>query len=79
MPSTNKLEREAVLRALGGSTSSRTWNLLIDVVAQPGKFTPTASTLNDFNVEGSRRYWVHVAIDRYTGKVIDKQLERVDE
>jgi hypothetical protein len=30
-------------------------------------------------VEGERRYWLHVAIDRYTGQVVDKQLEVVNE
>jgi hypothetical protein len=26
-------------------------------------------------VEGEQHFWVHVAIDRFTGKVIDKQIE----
>jgi hypothetical protein len=27
----------------------------------------------------SQHYWVHVAIDRFTGQVIDKQIEVVNE
>lgn len=77
--SVNKMEREAAMRALAGSTSTRTWNLLIDLVAQSGKFPPNATSLDDFVVEGTRRYWMHVAIDRYTGKVIDKYLETVND
>jgi len=30
-------------------------------------------------VEGEQYYWVHVAIDRFTGQVIDKQIEVVNE
>jgi hypothetical protein len=30
-------------------------------------------------VEGEQRYWVHVGIDRFTGKIIDKQVEVVKE
>jgi hypothetical protein len=80
----NKAYREAPLRALADVTNTRTWNLLIDIVAQPGVFSPsapaTAAALNSgFIVQGESRYWLHVAIDRYTGKVVDQQLERVYE
>jgi hypothetical protein len=30
-------------------------------------------------VEGEQRYWVHVAIDRFTAQVIDKRIEVVNE
>ncbi len=30
-------------------------------------------------VEGEQRYWVHVAIDGFTGQVIGKQIEVVNE
>jgi hypothetical protein len=54
--------------------------LLIDVVAQSGRYKPNANNLeNDFVVEGEQHYWVHVAIDRFTGEVIDKQIEVVNE
>jgi hypothetical protein len=79
-PSSPKTEREAVARALGETVQTRTWNLLIDVIAQTGRYPPNASSLqNGFVVNGEQRYWVHVAIDRFTGRVIDKQIEVVTE
>ena len=53
---------------------------MIDVVAQSGRYKPNANSLqNDFIVEGEQHYWVHVAIDRFTGEVLDKQIEVVNE
>ena len=43
------------------------------------KNAPGETDLKKFNVEGEQRYWVHVAIDRFTGQVIDKQVEVVNE
>jgi hypothetical protein len=78
-----KSEREALVRALADCSNMRTWNLLIDLVAQSGKYPPSANTasnpLDCFVVEGERHYWLHVAIDRYTGQVIDRQIEVVRE
>lgn len=74
-----KTEREAVVRALAETGNLRTWNLLIDFVVQVGRFTPTGTKYSDFLVEGERRYWLHLALDRYTGKVVDQQLEAVNE
>jgi len=71
--------REAPIRALASAGQTRVWNLMIDVVAQAGRFPQSATALDKFAVEGERRYWVHVAIDRYTGQVIDKQIEVVKE
>jgi hypothetical protein len=70
-----KTRREALARALGGVGDTRTWNLFIDVVAQAGRYPRNARNLDDFVVAGQRRCWVHVAIDRYTGRVIDQQVE----
>jgi hypothetical protein len=75
-----KSRREALVRAVSSVSQTRTWNLLIDVVAQSGRYKPNATSLqNDFLVEGEQHYWVHVAIDRLTGQVIDKQIEVVNE
>ena len=77
-----KTQRESIVRALGEAGQTRTWNLMIDVIAQGGRYPPTATTAADlpnFIVEGEQRYWVHVAIDRFTGQVIDKQIEVVNE
>jgi len=81
---TIKPRREAVVRALGELGTTRTWNLLIDVVAQVGHYPPNAATANPgdlskFIVEGERRYWLHVTIDRVTGQVVDEQLELYNE
>jgi hypothetical protein len=49
---------------------TRTWNLLIDVIAQTGKYVPGTtppfddSNANKFVVEGEKRYWLHIALGR---------------
>lgn len=69
-----KRRREAVVRALADVSTTRVWNLMIDVIAQPGR------TVNgQFLVEGEKRYWVHVAIDRLTGEVLERSSELVVE
>jgi len=78
-PTVPKTQRESIARALGEPDQTRTWNLMIDVIAQSGRYPFNASTLAGFLVEGEQRYWVHVAIDRFTGQVIDKQIEVVNE
>jgi hypothetical protein len=75
----NKEARECTVRALSDACQTRTWNLLIDVIAQSGRYPPNAQALKDFLVSGEQHYWVHVAIDRFTGQVIDKQIEVVNE
>lgn len=74
-----KTEREAVIRAVAEVGEVRTWNLLIDVVAQTGRFVDGASSLDQFRVSGERRYWLWVAIDRLTGEVVARNLEPVYE
>jgi hypothetical protein len=71
--------RETAVRPLAGVGQVRTWNLMFDVVAQVGRFSANATGLDGFTVEGEKRYWVHIAIDRLTGQVIDRQLELVSE
>jgi hypothetical protein len=75
----NKAAGEEPIRALSSVTNTRTWNLLIDVIAQAGQLSPKAAGIGDFIVQGERRYWLHIAIDRYTGRIIDQQLEPVYE
>jgi hypothetical protein len=74
-----KAQREAVTRALASVAQTRTWNLMIDVIAQSGRYPAGETDLKRFTVEGEQRYWVHVAIDRFTGEVIDRQVEVVKE
>ena len=75
-------QKETVARALSDTTQTRTWGLLIDVIAQTGKYALDATSVgqaNKFVVEGEQHYWVHVAIDRFTAQVIDRQVEVVKE
>ena len=71
--------RETTMRALSDAGQAGTWNLMIDVIAQSGRYPVNATTPADFLVEGERHYWVHVAIDRSTGQVIDENIEPVNE
>ena len=75
----NKAQREAAIRGLADTCTTRNWNLLIDVIAQSGRYGPQPKALKDFVVEGETRYWLHVAIDRFTGQVVGRQLELVSE
>ena len=79
--STNEETRETVARALSDTTQTRTWGLLIDVIAQSGRYAPGCNSIpgEKFDVQGEQHYWVHVAIDRFTGWVVDKQIEVVNE
>ena len=75
-----KIQREAAVRALAGVGTTRTWNLLVDIIAQSGKLAANASNLSsDFIVEGQKRYWMQVSIDRLTGEVVASQAEPFDE
>lgn len=71
---------ETIARAVAEVTQTRTWGLLIDLITQTGRYPPgTGSIAQPFVVEGEKRYWLHIAIDRFTGQVIDQQLEAVSE
>ena len=78
----SKIQREAAIRALSEVGNARTWNLLIDIIAQSGRYPQTLgpnSSYNSFTPDGEKRYWLHIAIDRYTGRVVDRFLEPVQE
>jgi len=76
---TVKTRREAIVRALASVTQTRTWNLMIDLIAQSGRYPPNAADLKDFVVEAEKRYWLHIAVDRLTGQIVDQRLESVQE
>jgi hypothetical protein len=77
---TNEETRETISRALAEVTQTRTWGLLIDLITQTGRYPPGSTNLTQpFLVEGEKRLWLHIAIDRFTGQVIDRQLEAVSE
>jgi len=57
--------KNTVARALAEMGQTRTWNLLIDVIAQTGKYKPNSDLSgNNFVVEGEKRYWLHIALGR---------------
>jgi hypothetical protein len=76
---------ETIARALSEVVQARTWNLMIDVIAQTGRYTPNAPDLggSNFIVEGEKRYWLHIALGRdlINGQVdvLGTQLEEVVE
>jgi len=67
-----KPRREAAARALAENSQVKTWNLMVDVVAQTGR-----SVQGGFVVEGEKQMWEHIAIDRFTGEVVDEMREEV--
>jgi hypothetical protein len=74
--------KQTIARALAEVGQARTWNLMIDVIAQTGKYAPGTPDLTDpskFIVEGEKRYWLHIALDRDGGTVLGTQLEEVIE
>jgi hypothetical protein len=73
--------REHVARALAEAGQARTWNLMIDVIAQTGQYKPNSADLaaSNFIVQGEKRYWLHIALDRDSGTVLGTQLEEVVE
>jgi Tfp pilus assembly protein PilX len=76
---TIKARRESVVRALADVSNTRTWNLLVDLVMQSGRYPNSATAVDKFSVDGERRYWLHLAIDRYTGQVVARSMEPVNE
>jgi Tfp pilus assembly protein PilX len=75
-----KARRESVVRALADVSNTRTWNVMIDVIAQAGRFPPNSTGVaGDFIVEGERRSWLHAAIDRFTGRVVARSMESINE
>jgi hypothetical protein len=77
-----KEHKEAIARALTEMGQTRTWNLMIDVIAQTGKCAPGET--DRFIVEGEKRYWLHIALGRdlnidRTVDALGAQLEEVSE
>jgi hypothetical protein len=71
--------KQTIARALADTGQARTWNLMIDVIAQTGHYGPNAQDLTAFIPEGEKRYWLHIALDRDSGSVLGTQLEEVIE
>ena len=75
----SKVAREAAIRTLAEIGTTRTWNFMIDLVAQTGRFTTASKSGSDFTVQSEERVWIHVAIDRMTGEILEVKKENVDE
>ena len=75
----NQRMRESIIRALADAGQTRVWNLLVDVIVQTGRIPVAGKNLRDFVKEGETRAWLHLAMDRFTGEVLDSQLEWVPE
>lgn len=71
---TAKANRETTARALSGLSQTRTWVVLIDVIGQSGMYVN-----GKFFVQGEARYWIHAAIDRFSGKILEANWEGVVE
>lgn len=71
----HKCQWEVLVRALAGISNTRTWNLMVDVVAQSGSFPPNSSAASAFVVKGELRVWTHLAIDRPTGEILSEHSE----
>jgi hypothetical protein len=75
-------KKQTMARALAEVGQARTWNVMIDVIAQTGNYAPGTANLTDptkFIIQGEKRYWLHIALDRDDGTVLGSQLEEVFE
>jgi hypothetical protein len=73
-----KRRREAPARALADVGTTRSWNFLVDVIAQSGRFPADGGTAaGDFVVKAENRVWEHLAIDRNTARIIARSYETV--
>lgn len=75
----NNKDIQVITRALADVANVRTWNLLVDVIAQSGRLSPGTSAMDRFIAQAERRYWYHVAIDRFTGEIVSIQKESPSE
>ncbi|MES2310348.1 MAG: hypothetical protein V4507_15955, partial [Verrucomicrobiota bacterium] len=73
-----KHHREAVVRQIAEVGQSSTINLMMDLVVEDGKTRIISQQQTPIFVpQGRRRFWVSVALDRLTYKIIDMQIEEV--
>lgn len=71
--------QEAILRSLAGAGQTRVWNLMMDVIVQSGQIPTGGRDLSNFVRNAESRAWIFLAIDRFTGEVLDKRIEMVAE
>ncbi|MEM9400735.1 MAG: hypothetical protein AAF984_11055, partial [Verrucomicrobiota bacterium] len=68
----SKSRREFLARALFDSVQDSTWNFMVDIIAQSGQ-----QLGNRFIAQAEKRAWLHVAIDKENGKIIDRKIEYI--
>jgi hypothetical protein len=65
--------RDTIVASLADVGTVRTWNFLIDVVAQSG------SVVNgQFILQGEARVWECLAIDRFTARIVARNSESIN-
>lgn len=74
-----QMQRQSVMRALADPGTCRTWTFLIDLIVQKGRYPENSSGLDRFMVDGEERYWIHLAMDRLTGKILAEKVEVVND
>jgi hypothetical protein len=52
---------------------------MMDVIVQTGQIPAGGRDLGQFVRNAEARAWVFLAIDRFTGEVLDRQVEMVSE
>lgn len=67
--------RESAIRALADCGQTRVWNLMLDLVVQAGGLTRNATSLASFQKNAEERVWVCLAIDRFTGQILEQKIE----
>ncbi|MEM9400025.1 MAG: hypothetical protein AAF984_07425 [Verrucomicrobiota bacterium] len=68
----SKSRREFLARALLDSVQDSTWNFMVDIIAQSGQ-----QLGNRFIAQAEKRAWLHLAIDKENGKIIDRRIEYI--
>ena len=71
--------RESAIRALADCGQTRVWNLMFDVIVQTGDLAENATSLATFRKGAEQRLWLYLAIDRFTGQILERQQEWVTE
>ena len=64
-------------RALSDGTTVRSWTFTLDLIVQSGQLASEATSLEAFHASAERHFWIHFAIDRITGRLLDVQWETV--
>ena len=72
-----KHHREGIVRQIAEVGQSSTLNLLMDLVVEEGKTVEVSPSKTKFIAGGRVHYWVSLAIDRLTYKIIDIEVEEV--